>query len=268
LLRQYDVRLFTFVIGNSANQPLMDRLARDSGGFALNVSDNDDITGRLLQAKAKVLHECLHNVELKFHGENVSDLTPATLGNLYLGQQLVMFGRYNGSGDVDMELRAKISGQSQSWRCKATQPERDTDNPELERLWALSRIDDAMEQIRETGETESLRQQVVALGTKYSLATDYTSMLVVQDDVLESEPIERRNLQRVNRERTAQQARATAPVRSYRVDQSAGNGGAFSNQPAPGIANGGGGGGGGSAPVGPLFVIVAGWLAQRRNRKG
>lgn len=268
LLRQYDVRLFTFVIGNSANQPLMDRLARDSGGFAMNISDSDDITGRLIQAKAKVLNECMHDVQLKFHGEKVRDLTPATIGNLYLGQQLVMFGRYTGHGDVDVELRAKISGVQKSWRCKATLPETDTDNPELERLWALSAIDDTMEQVRELGETAERRQQVAKLGTEYSLVTDYTSMLVVQQDVQETEQLGNRNADRVNRERAAQQQRAAAPIKSYRVDQPANNNtGAFNNQPAPSVGNSGGGGGG-SGPVGPVFVILTAWLARRRNRRG
>lgn len=53
LLKTYDIRLFTFVIGNSANQPLLERLAQDSGGFAMNISDADDITGRILQAKPR-----------------------------------------------------------------------------------------------------------------------------------------------------------------------------------------------------------------------
>lgn len=267
LLRQYDVRLFTFVIGNSANQPLMDRLARDSGGFAMNISDRDDITGRLIQAKAKVLNECMHAVQLKFHGEKVRDLTPTNVGNLYLGQQLVMFGRYTGHGEVDVELSAKISGEQKTWHCKATLPEKDTDNPELERLWALSAIDDVMEQVREHGETTERRQQIVKLGTEYSLVTDYTSMLVVQSDVQETENIGTRNAQRVSRERVAQQQRASAPVKSYRVDQSANNNtGAFNNQPAPSVGHSGGGGGG-SGPVGPLFVILAAWLARRTHRK-
>ena len=38
LVRKYDLRLFTFVIGNSANQPLMERLAEDTNGFAMNIS--------------------------------------------------------------------------------------------------------------------------------------------------------------------------------------------------------------------------------------
>ncbi len=255
LLKNYDLRLFTFVIGNSANQPLLDRLARDSGGFAMNISDADDITGRLIQAKAKVLHQNLHDVQVKFNGEKVSDLTPTTIGNLYQGQQLVMFGRYHGSGEVAIELNAKISGQNRSWKTTANLPAIDQDNPEIERLWALSKIDGAMEEIREQGEKPKLRDQVVDLGLEYSLVTDYTSMLVVQDDVLENEGIQKRNADRVQRERQAQQQKAAAPVKSHRVDRSP-SGGMFEGLRAPSI---------GSGPVGPLMIPVLVWLNRRRK---
>lgn len=256
LLKNYDLRLFTFVIGNSANQPLMDRLAQDSGGFAMNISNADDITGRILQAKAKVMHECLYDVQLSFSGEKVKDLTPAEVGNLYLGQQLVMFGRYSGEGEVAVKLQAKVSGQEKVWQTRAHLPRVDRDNPELERLWALSRIEGLMGDIRETGETRDARSQVVDLGTNYSLVTDYTSMIVVREDVFESEGIGRRNAQRVQRERQAQAARGAMPVKSHRVDNGQ-DGGMFKGKRSPGI---------GSGPVGPLFVGVLAWLERRRRK--
>ena len=253
LLKTYDLRLFTFVMGNSANQPLMDRLAKDSGGFAMNISDSDDIVGRLLQAKIHVLHECLHDVKLSFDGEKVRDLTPAKIGNLFVGQQLVVFGRYTGHGPVELKLTAKISGQPREWRCTATLPEADMDNPELERLWALASIDERMETLREVGETAALRDQVISLGTEFSLVTDYTSMVVLDEETLEGEGLQRRNLQRVQTERAAQQQRAATPAKSYRAD----NGSTFNNLRAPGI---------GTGPVGPLFLILAGWLNRRKKR--
>lgn len=256
LIKKADVRLFTFVIGNSANQPLMDRLAKESGGFAMNISEGDDIAGRLIQAKAKALYECLHDVRLTFQGEKIKDLTPVKPGSLYMGQQLVMFGRYTGHGVVDIELKAKISGQEQTWRCSAELPVADTDNPELERLWALSAIEDQMETIREKGETEATKKRVVELGKEYSIVTDYTSMLVLREDEMEGEQIERRNVQRVDRERQAQQVRTPAPVKSYRVDESAGNGGAFGGAKAPRV---------GSGPVGPVFAAFAWWLNRRKQ---
>ena len=264
LLRQYDIRLFTFVIGNSANQPLMERLAKDSNGFAMNISESDDIVGRIMQIKNKVLYEGLHDVELKFHGEKVKDLTPAKPGSLYQGQQLVMFGRYTGSGPVHVELKAKISGQQHHWDCEAILPETDTDNPEIERLWALSMIDETMQEIREKGETNSLRDTIVNLGTEYSLVTDYTSMVVLSEAQMEEAGLQRRNADRVNRERAAQQLRQTQAVKNYRVDQTkqnpSGNNGAFDGRRSPGF-------GSGSGPVGPLFVGLVVWLNRRKRKQ-
>jgi len=186
----------------------------------------------------------------------VKDLTPARPGSLYMGQQLVVFGRYTGHGEVDVELTARISGQPQTWRCKAELPLVDTDNPELERLWALSAIEEQMEVIREKGETDALRRKVVDLGKEFSLVTDYTSMIVLREDEMEAEQIQRKNLPRVERERQAQQVRDAAPVKSYRTDQSSGNGGMFGGGSAPGI---------GSGPVGPFFVALGWWLNRRKR---
>ncbi len=256
LLKNYDLRLFTFVIGNSANQPLMDRLAKDSDGFAMNISNADDIVGRILQAKAKVMHECLHNVELSFSGEKVQDLTPVQNNSLYLGQQLVMFGRYNGDGEVALKLKAKVSGQEIVWQTVTNLPKVDQANPEIERLWALSQIEELRQEIREKGESKKLRKAIVDLGTSYSLVTDYTSMVVVKEDVFENAGIDRRNAQRVERERQAQSKRTTTPVQNHRVDNDK-KGGMFRGLPSPGI---------GSAPVGPLLVGLAAWLGRRRNK--
>ncbi len=255
LLNTYDIRLFTFVIGNSANQPLLESLAKNTGGFAMNISNADDITGRILQAKAKVLHECLHDIELKFRGENVKDITPGDIGNLYMGQQLVMFGRYSGEGDVNVILKGKISGQDHEWQTSVFLPDMDTDNPEIERLWALSAIEDVMEEIRDDGEKDYLRKKVIDLGTEYSLVTDYTSMIVLNADEMENEDIQRNNADRVNRERNAQANRAASPTKSYRVDHKSNTNGMFNGRSAPGI---------GTGPVGPLFVLVSYLLRRRR----
>jgi len=285
LLKTSDIRLFTFVIGNSANQPLMDRLARDSGGFAMNLSDSDDIIGRIMQAKAKILYENMRDVKLTFSGEKVTHVTPASIGNLYQGQQLVLFGRYKKPGQVKITMTARITGEDKTWHCVADLPKIDQDNPEIERLWALSRIDAVMEQVREHGETAKLKQQVIDLGTEYSLVTDYTSMVVLNEADMENAGIQRRNADRVNRERNARAGRQQ-PVRNYRVDNTPQNApqqttvrpsqdssqsrsgntqpskkseGMFKGRRSPGF-------GGGTGPVGPLFMTLLFW-ARRKTRK-
>jgi Ca-activated chloride channel family protein len=256
LLKDQDLRLFTFVIGNSANQPLMERLAKASNGFAMNLSDADDIQGRLMQAKAKVLHEAMHDVRVKVRGEKIHNLTPAEPGSLYLGQQLVQFGRFRGEGPVDIEVSAKISGQPHSWTVQAELPAQDRLHPELERLWALSRIDEVMQEVREEGESDALRNRIVDLGTEYSLVTDYTSMLVVEDAVFENESIQRRNADRVARENQARQQRQTQAPTPRRLDTPQ----TFQGRSAPGL-------GSGSGPVGPLFLLVAAWMKRLGGKR-
>jgi Ca-activated chloride channel family protein len=141
----------------------------------------------------------------------------------------------------------------ESWQCIADLPQADTDNPELERLWALSSIHDAMQTIREKGESESLRKKIVDLGLNYSLVTDYTSMVVVRHDVMENLGIQGRNAQRVARERKAQQARAAAPVRNHTAD----NGKMFHGAHSPGI---------GSGPVGPGLLGLIFWFSRRKRK--
>lgn len=262
LLKDTDMRLFTFVIGNGANQPLLERMAKASNGFAMNLSDADDIQGRLIQAKAKVLHEALHDVKVKVKGEKIYQLSPAEPGSLYLGQQLVQFGRFRGEGPVEIEVSAKISGQQKTWTLQANLPGEDRLHPELERLWALSSIDEIMQQVREEGESGPRRNQIVNLGTEYSLVTDYTSMLVVEDEAFENEGIQRRNADRTAREETARVHRQAQPVTPRRIDTAQ----TFNNRPSPGLTHVGGGGSG-SGPVGPLFLLVAAWMKSLRARR-
>lgn len=265
LLEEFDVRLFTFVIGNSGNQPLMERVAKDSGGFAMNISTADDIAGRILQARSRIMHEAMYNVQMNVKGKGVDALTPQQIGNLYHGQQLVMFGQYAKSERVTLELKGRINGQEKSWTCVADLPETDTDNPELERLWALSQIDDVMQEIRDEGENETLRQRVVELGSGYSLVTDYTSMLVLEEHRFKDFGIDRKNRDRVEQERAAQHQRQSQPVKNYRVDQNqpaeSSKNDTFENRRSPGI-------GSGSGPVGPLFVAVAAWLGRKKRKQG
>lgn len=218
LIKKKDIRLFTFVMGNSANRPLLEAMTKASSGFAVNISNSDDIVGQLLAATAKVTHEALHGVKLRIKGVKTADLTPEQIGSLYHGQQLVLFGHYWGDGMADVELTGRISGQQKSYQTRFNFPDVATGNPEIERLWAYAAIDDAMQEINDFGEKVDLKQSVVDLGVEYSLVTDYTAMVVVRNEVFDNRGIKRRNRERLATEHTAQQQRSQVSAPSRRVD--------------------------------------------------
>ena len=218
LLEKRDVRLFTFIMGNSANQPLLEPLARRSGGFALNVSNADDIIGRVLQATDKLTHKAFHDVEVKFDGIKVTDLTPRHVGSLYRGQQLVVMGHYWKQGNAKVELSAKLSGQNVNFTTQVDFPSQSTLNPEIERLWAYAKINDLSERMDDFA-GEDHKQAITEIALEYGLVTDYTSMLVLREEQFQAYNIKRTNKQRAALEAKARQQRANQPVRNNRADK-------------------------------------------------
>lgn len=218
LVDKKDLRLFTFIMGNSSNRPLLEALTRASSGFSASISNSDDIVGQILLAKSKVTHQALHDVEIEIDGIKTAELTPQRIGSLYRGQQLVLLGHYWGDGEADVTLKGKISGQEVSYNTRFAFPESATENPELERLWAYATIEHLGSEMADFGENADLKQAVTDLGVSYSLVTDYTSMVVLRDEVFEQRGIERHNKARLATEEMARQQRLIRPAPSRRVD--------------------------------------------------
>ncbi|HWN97081.1 MAG TPA: VWA domain-containing protein, partial [Methylomirabilota bacterium] len=264
LLKQYDVRVFGFLMGNSANWPLMRTICAATGGFYAGVSNDDDIIGQLMLAKSKITHECLHDATLKVGGVKILDETDDFIGKVYRGQQLVIFGRYENPGSATVTLKAKLTGTDKTYTTTFNFPEIDTDNPEVERLFGLSRIEMIEDQENAGLVPQSeVKDAIQALGVQYQLVTDHTSMVLLSDESFAQRGIERRNKARVTEERRAQAVRSAQPVKSYQVDQAA----PMFQHNAPSLApNGGGGGGGALDPVSVLMVLGLGGLAAAARK--
>ncbi|MBI4422475.1 MAG: VWA domain-containing protein [Elusimicrobia bacterium] len=215
LLRGHDIRLFTFVMGNGANTPLLEDLAEVSNGFAMNVSNADAIVGRILQAKSKLTHEAMRDARIAIDGVKTFALTPERPLTLYRGDQLVAFGKYRGDGGAKLTLTAKVAGREVKETVAVKLPASDVRNPEVERLWGLGRIRELEALKRLGGDAKELDGTITEVATKYSLVTDHTSMVVMSDQQLERRGLARSNGLRVLRERAAQQARAAQAPANY-----------------------------------------------------
>lgn len=218
LLAQQDVRLFTFIMGNSANRPLLKAMAKESNGFAMNISNSDDISGKLMEATSKLTHAAFHDAELKISGVKVRDLTPKKIGSLYRGEQLIAMGHYWGDGKVDIKLKGKVSGQEIEYRTQIELPKADQRHPELERLWAFAAIENLQHKIDYLGQDADSQQAATDLALEYGLVTPYTSMIVVEEEQFARYGIERNNAKRLAKEKQAEQQRANQPVQNNRAD--------------------------------------------------
>ena len=174
----------------------------------------------------------------------------------------MIFGRYEKGGPARVTLSARLTGQDKKYSTPFEFPELDTDNPELERLWALNRTEH-FEARRLAGllPDEEAETAIRDLGLEYQIVTDYTSMVVLSDEAFESRGIERRNRDRTAREHTAQATRAAQPVRNYRVDE------AQPMYPDRAPRKGWGGGGAVDPVSGVVALSLVGFSLLSRRRK-
>lgn len=265
LLQKVDVRIYGFLLGNSANWPLMQTITETSGGFYDSISNVDDLMGKLMLAGSKINYEALLDARVKISGAKVTDLTDDTFKKVYRGQQLVLFGKYNQGGNARLTLEASLTGEDKTYTSEFVFPDIDTENPELERLWALATIEkiEAMERIGKMVPTES-ENAIRDLGLHYQIVTDYTSMVVLSDTAFADRGIERHNQTRIAREQQARVQRSQQSAKNYRVDRKKP---AFKHK-VPSL----GGGGGAIDPLtGVLGILIttagAVRLALRRKKR-
>lgn len=252
LTQQKDVRLFTAIMGNSANNPLLQPMTDASGGFAVRVSNSDDIVGTLLQATSKVTHEALHGLKLdltqKEGSLRINDIRRRNNPSLYRGEQLVLFGHYWGNGEASLKLTGEISGTPVSYETSFIFPETAKRNPEIERLWGFAQIEHDMQTLSLLGPDPDLKTSIVETSKEYGILTPYTSMLIVQEARFEELAIDQTNKKRLATEQAAQKERKTKPVQSTRVDRKKPM--FKGNQPSHS-------GGGGSGSLGILGLLLA-----------
>ena len=262
LMRSHDVRLFGFLLGNSSNWPLMRIITEASGGFYAPISNADDVIGQIMLAKSKVTHQALHNAELTIEGVHTFDSNLGALGKVYRGEQLITFGRYSDSGKATVELRARLTGEDKIYSTTFEFPEFTEEHPEIERMWALDRIQ-SMQLALDRGMTSEAEANsaILDLAVAYQLVTEETSMVVLTDEAFQARNIQRNNKDRVRTERQAATAHKNAPVVSRRVDTQQP---AFTDN-APRLG-GNGGGAFGPLAAGLAALLAGAILAARRKR--
>ncbi|MCC6953222.1 MAG: VWA domain-containing protein, partial [Deltaproteobacteria bacterium] len=264
LAGKVDVRIFGFLMGNSANWPLMKTVTEASGGFYSAVSNGDDIVGQLLLAKGKIRSEALHDAELKIDGVKISDVSNQSFRKIYRGQQLILMGRYHSAGRATIKLNASLSGEDKEYKTSFDFPEVSLAHPELERIWALEQIE-MIEEKLQLGEAsqEEGDKAIESLGVNYQIVTDQTAMVVASDSSFLARGIQRRNQERMAVESAARSQRMAQPMQSYRQDAASPM---FSGGKAPHVTSGRGGG-----AIDPIFVFVTlvmglVFIVQRKER--
>lgn len=199
--------VFCIGVGNEVNRPLLEQLAQDSGGLAAFVSRGDNFERAARSFRRKLMRPVARDIQIEIKGVEAYDVEPSVLPNLYHGSPVRLYGRYRRAGDAEVVLRASVQGVALKKSATLKFPAQNPANPEIERMWAWQRVDRLLKRADRTGSRVDVLDEIIRLGEGYSIVTEYTSFLVLENDAeYKRWKIERRNALRIARDRKAQAA--------------------------------------------------------------
>jgi Ca-activated chloride channel family protein len=178
-----NVRLFNFGVGYDVNTILLDKLARENKGDSEYVKPKENIEEKVSRFYAKVQSPVLSSLKLDWGQIKVKDVLPRTIPDLFKGGQIVVTGRYEGSGPQKIALKGALQGKEQRFEVEGTFDEKSDGLAKffIERLWAQRKIGDIIDQIQLYGKAQELVDEIVRLSIKYGIITEYTSFLIRED---------------------------------------------------------------------------------------
>jgi len=202
-------RVFCFGIGTDVNTHLLDKITEETRAASQYVLPDEDLEVKVSNFFAKIKEPVLANPTIKFTGDvRVSKLYPSPLPDLFRGDQLVLVGRYTGSGASAVVLEGTVAGAKRQFTYEVTFPKHSDENEFIPKLWATRRVGYLLDEIRLHGENSELRDEVTELARQYGIVTPYTAYLIAEDEDRRRVPLSMQSLPQINTDRSVQSAAA------------------------------------------------------------
>jgi Ca-activated chloride channel family protein len=179
-----DARLFSLGVGSSVNRYLLDGMARMGRGAATYVDltePTDPVVERIYQ---KLRQPALVDLAVEFEGLDVRAQVPEVLPDLFVGEPVVVLGRYEGK----LEGRAVIRGRRGDATIEipvALRTVRDEDVDGVRSMWAREHIraleHDPSLAWASDARLERTTERVVELSLRHRVLTEHTAFVAVDE---------------------------------------------------------------------------------------
>jgi Ca-activated chloride channel family protein len=180
-------RIFSFGVGYDVNSRLLDKLVAGNFGQSEYVRPDEDIEDRVSRLYRRIESPVMTDVQIEFvfdelkteEGKPINRVYPKGPLDLFAGEQLVVVGRYAKTGAAKVIVRGSVGGQEQKFDFPA-ELVRKSDDESLgfvEKLWAVRRVGEILDELDLKGKNEELIKELVQLSTRHGILTPYTSFM-------------------------------------------------------------------------------------------
>ena len=178
-------RVFTIGIGTDVNTYLLERMAQDGHGAADFVPPNGNVEQTVGNLARKLRAPALVDLHVVSSPARIVSIEPVRMPDLFAGQELVVLGRYQGSGSGPLVIEGTRDGQTVRVATPVVFAAHESDHEYVSTLWAARRIGALTRTMRLEGSTPERIEEIKALALRHGIVTEYTAYLV-QEPVVAS----------------------------------------------------------------------------------
>jgi len=181
-----NARVFTFGIGNSVNRYLIDAMSAEGRGAAEYVTLADQADGAVQRFIKRTRTPVLTDVSVSVDGTPVKQLEPSYLPDVFDQSPVYLFGRYDMPGPATITITGKHGAQPWS-RTVHVNLAATSGHPQIMSLWARDRVDSLTRENfagQFNGEGKDLKAAITDLCLQFSLMSQFTSFVAVEDRIV------------------------------------------------------------------------------------
>ncbi|MCC7086681.1 MAG: VWA domain-containing protein [Pirellulales bacterium] len=178
-------RIFDFGVGYDVNSRLLDKLARENFGLSEYVRPNEDIERAVAALYHRIGSPVMTDVTIRLMleglqpTETINRVYPRNVVDLFAGEQVIVVGRYKRGGKGSIVIAGKVGEKEQEFTFPAELVENSNDgsNSFIEKLWAMRRVGQILDEIDLRGKNDELVKELVSLTLRHGILTPYTSFI-------------------------------------------------------------------------------------------
>ncbi len=129
----------------------------------------------------EIAQPAIRDLKVEFRDVRVAAVYPEQLPNLVAGTQQIVLGRFLPEGTDqrgDVVVTGVQNGKPVEFRSDISLKDAEQGNSFIPRLWARMHLDQLLQQ----GDSQSIRDEIIALSEEFHIMTPYTSLLVLESD--------------------------------------------------------------------------------------
>jgi Ca-activated chloride channel homolog len=174
--------VFAFGIGTAVNRYLIEGVAKAGMGEPFIVSQQSEAAAVAAKFREYIQTPLLTDTQIRTVGFETYDVQPVHLPDLMAQRPIILFGKWRGPVTGSFELRGKTGRGDYFTSLDVGGAQPDESHRALRYLWARSTIAELSDYGFGKPSDDTIKN-IVSLGLKYNLLTQYTSFIAVREQV-------------------------------------------------------------------------------------